>query len=104
MTMRHVVVAGLVNLSLAAATFSTPAIAQQFFVRPCGPDAPGLISHLEKEYRERPEAVAFTASGKLVYVLVNPETRTYSIVTVAPNNEGCLINDGYDWEWLEDKP
>ena len=100
MRLQHVAATSL----LAVAAFSTSALAQQIIVRPCGPDAPGLVSHLEKEYRERPEAVAFTSSGKLVYVMVNPETRTYSIVTVSPEGEGCLINTGYDWEWLEGEP
>ena len=91
--------AGLATI-VAAALFVAPVTAvSQPIIRACGPDGPGLLAHLDKE-GERVEAVAFTASGKLVYVMVDPEDREYSIVTVAANNEGCLISVGHDWQWL----
>ena len=88
-------------LVAVAALFSTPLTAlSQPVIRACGPDGPGLIAHLEKE-GERLEQMAFTASGKIVYVMVNPDDKQYSLVTIAPDNEGCLISVGTDWEWLE---
>lgn len=90
-----------IAIATAALFSSTITSVSQPVIRACGPDGPGLIAHLEKQHGEQPELTAFTASGKLVYVMVNPETRSYSIVTVAPDNEGCFISVGSEWEWLE---
>ena len=92
--------AGLAVISATALFSSSVTAVSQPVIRACGPDGPGLLNHLEKQ-GERLEQMAFTAQGKIVYVLVNPEDREYSIVTIAPDGEGCLINLGSDWEWLE---
>lgn len=68
------------------------------------PDASGLVAHLEKEQGQQPQALAFTARGHLVYVMVNPETGTYSIIAVSPDGRGCPVSIGFDWEWLRGDP
>ena len=100
MRISHLKSAVIVAIATAA-VFSTHLTASsQPVLRACGPNGPGMVAHLQKE-GERLERMAFTASGKIVYVMVDPEDRRYSIVTVAPDNEGCLISLGTDWEWLE---
>lgn len=100
MRISHSLRAGLATIVASALFVSPVTVLSQPLVRPCGPDGPGLLNHLQKQ-GEKLDAVGFTASGKLVYVLVNPDDRQYSIITVAPDNEGCFISLGTDWEWLE---
>ena len=84
--------------ALAAAFFivmlSTPSGAQR---RPCG-DGADIIAHLEKDWGEGPEVVALDASGRMVRILVNPDTGTWSMLLTAPNGLTCLVSHGSAWE------
>ena len=103
MRISHSLRVGLLAIAMPALFVSPVTASSQPVIRACGPDGPGMLRFLEKE-GERPEAIAFTASGKTVYVMVDPEDREYSIVTIDPRNRGCFISLGTDWEWLEDQP
>jgi len=104
MRISHSLRAGLATIASSALFLAPVTSFSQPVLRACGPDGPGMVAHMEKEHGEQPEVTAFTASGKTVYVMVNPEERSYSIITVDPHNRGCLISMGGEWEWLEYEP
>lgn len=74
--------------------FSMPLAAQQ---RPCG-DGADIIAHLEKDWGEGAEILALDASGRMVRILVNPDTGTWSMLLTAPNGLTCLVSHGSAWE------
>ena len=84
--------------ALAAAFFfvpsSVPAEAQR---RPCG-DGDDIIAHLEKDWGEGAEILALDASGRMVRILVNPDTGTWTMLLTAPNGLTCLVSHGSAWE------
>lgn len=63
-------------------------------------DGSSLVAEAQKERGEDPSALAFTASGRLLYVLVNHATWTFSIVMIDSDGRGCLVSTGTDWGWL----
>ena len=63
----------------------------------CG-DAGALIAHLEKDWGENVTAIALDAAGRLVRVLHNPETGTWTMLVTAPGGRTCMISHGSDWE------
>ncbi len=71
-----------------------PAHAQR---RPCG-DGADIVAHLEKDWGEDPEVLALDASGRMVRILVNPETGTWTMLLTAPNGLTCLVSHGSAWE------
>lgn len=85
-----------VALTLAA----LPAKAQRL---PCG-DGAGLIAQLEKEWGEDPAVVALDAAGRMVRVLVNPQTGTWSMLITGPGGPTCLVYHGSNWEAIPPPP
>lgn len=81
-------------MALSMATL--PAQAQRVA---CGP-GPGLVAHLEKEWGEEPAVVALDAAGRMVRILANPETGTWSILITGPDGPTCLIQHGSAWEQI----
>ena len=71
-----------------------PAEAQR---RPCG-DGADIISRLEKDWGEGAEILALDASGRMVRILVNRDTGTWSMLLTAPNGLTCLVSHGSAWE------
>ena len=63
----------------------------------CG-DAGELIAYLEKDWGENVTAIALDAAGRLVRVLHNPETGTWSMLITVPGGRTCMISHGSDWE------
>ena len=80
--------------ALALSLAALPAAAQRV---PCG-DGAGLIAHLEKRWGEDPAVVALDAAGRMVRILVNPETGTWSLLLTGPGEPTCLIHHGSAWE------
>ena len=76
---------------------SQPALAQRM---PCG-DGAALMAHLEKEWSEAPAVIALDAAGRLVRILVNPQTGTWSILVTGPGGPTCMVSHGSDWESVE---
>ena len=75
-----------------------PAQAQR---TPCG-DGGRLIAHLEKEWGEDPEILALDAAGRMVRILVNPETGTWSMLVTGPGGPTCLAASGSAWQQLRE--
>ena len=65
--------------------------------RPCG-DGEDIIARLEKDWGEAAEILALDASGRMVRILVNPDTGTWSMLLTAPNGLTCLVSHGSAWE------
>ena len=88
-------------LLAAALALAAPAAAQQRL--PCAP-AETVISGLQQRYGERPafEAVA-AQNGAPIIVLVNPETRTFSLVLILrERGVACLMVAGEKWTAIPD--
>ena len=87
----------LLIAALAAALFfvlsSLPAVAQRM---PCG-DGAAIAAMLEADWGEVPAALALDAAGRLVQILANVETGTWSMLMTAPGGRTCLIHHGTDW-------
>lgn len=64
---------------------------------PCG-DGDSLIAHLEKEWGEAPAVIALDAAGRLVRILINPQTGTWSLLMTGPGGPTCMVNHGSAWE------
>ena len=64
---------------------------------PCGNGA-AFIAHLEKEWGEGPTALALDAGGRMIHVLTNPDTGTWSMLMTRPGGVTCLITHGSAWE------
>ncbi len=81
--------------TIAALAFlaALPAQAQR---TPCG-DGGSIIAHLEKEWGEDPEILALDATGRMVRILVNPETGTWSMLVTHPGGLTCLVASGVAW-------
>ena len=82
-------------IAVLALTLSTlPGQAQSV---PCGSGG-GLIAHLEKEWGEVPAAVSLDEAGRMVRILANPETGTWSLLITRPGGLTCLVHSGTAWE------
>lgn len=64
---------------------------------PCG-DGAAFVAHLEKDWGEDPNVIALDAAGRMVRILVNPETGTWSMLVTGPGGPTCLISHGSAWE------
>lgn len=88
----------LLIAALGAALFfvasSSPSAAQR---TPCG-DGAALVAHLERDWGEGPAVVALDAAGRMVRILVNPETGTWSMLVTGPGGPTCMISHGSAWE------
>lgn len=93
--MRHLTAASVAAFSCLL--IAGPALAQR---TPCG-DGAALIAHLEKEWGERPSIIALDAAGRMVRILVNPETGTWSMLITGPGGPTCMISHGSDWESVD---
>ncbi len=73
---------------------STPSAAQR---TPCG-DGASIMAHLEKDWGEGPKVIALDAAGRMVQILVNPESGTWSMLVTGPGGPTCMISHGSAWE------
>ena len=97
MRISHLKCAGLGAIALTA-VFSThlTALSQER----CDEHAGNLVAEQEK-LGQRLQAVGFNIRGNLIWILVNPDTQEWSIVTGPPEERGCIPISGTHWEWLE---
>ena len=87
----------IVRLSIAvlAMCLASPAAHAQRV--PCG-DGAQIIAHLEKEWGEDPAVIALDAAGRMVRILANPESGTWSLLVTGPGGPTCLVMSGGAWE------
>ncbi|MCZ6860724.1 MAG: hypothetical protein O7I42_10680 [Alphaproteobacteria bacterium] len=89
------------GLAVIAATFlfsaisgGRPASAQAV----CG-DHSEILAKLEEVHSEKPRAIAVSADGKLLEVVVSA-TGSWSILLTHPNRRTCVVATGDSWESL----
>lgn len=80
-------------LTILAALIATPAAAQQ----QCGPEAP-VMQMLQESHGEIPFAEGVSQRGARIVVVVNPETRSYTILAVSPQKIACMVDAGEAFE------
>ena len=76
---------------------SLPAAAQRM---PCG-DGVAIVDMLEADWGEDLTVLALDAAGRLVQILANDQTGTWSMLMTAPGGRTCLIHHGTDWSVAE---
>ncbi len=93
--------AGLIfaRVSLGAAIFCTlhvqhPAFAQQLS---CGPESV-VVEALRRDYGEGQIASFLDRRGSLMRLLVNPDTRSWTLLALGPAGQACLIGFGDTFE------
>ena len=84
----------LTAAAIALAVAPSPVAAQS--QRICG-DRAELMKDLEHKYREKPQAIALTANGGLLEVLVSP-IGGWTILISFPQQPTCVVAVGKDWQ------
>jgi hypothetical protein len=57
-----------------------------------------IVSSLAKDYREAPVSVGMMANGNLMQIFASPDTRTWTIISTAPDGMSCVMAAGKSWE------
>lgn len=89
--MVRTLLAAAVGLSMLSLV--TPAAAQAV----CGTRT-DFIEHLAQRHKEAPTAMGLASNGKLVEILTNSETHTWTIIVTNPDGSACVIAAGEAWE------
>lgn len=76
-------------LALTLALIATPVAAQQ----QCGPEAP-VMKMLQESHGEVPFAEGVSKRGARIVIVVNPDTRTYTVLAVTPQKMACMVDAG----------
>ncbi len=82
------------SMFLGALYDSRPASAQSV----CG-NHTDILKKLEESHSERPRAIAISADGKLLEVVVS-STGSWSILLTRPNRRTCVVATGEGWDSL----
>ena len=88
------------TICAAALLLTLPARAQPL---PCG-DGAEMIAHLEKQWGEAPAVLALDAAGRLVRIMVNEETGSWTLLVTGPGQPTCLLSHGTAWEPIARPP
>ncbi len=92
----------MTRLALILALIAAPAVAQEQVT--CFP-LPTLVKALADKHAEQPAVEGVATDGKMRLVLfANPDTGTWTAVTVRPNGFGCLEMAGSGFEMARPKP
>ena len=90
----------LLRAAALVAVFScliaAPAASQRMV---CG-DADAIIAHLAERWGETPAAMALDAAGRMIRILVNRETGSWTAIVTGPGQPTCLLSHGTAWEPL----
>lgn len=88
----------VVALGICAASVSCESGAD---VAPLHCDEPGaLVSDIEKRWGEIPVAFAIDVDSRIVILLINPETMSWTMIRAYPGNIMCIDLTGAGWESL----
>ena len=83
------------TLGLGALTLAAPASAQGI----CGVRG-DFVDHLAQRHREAPAAMGLASNGKMVEVLTNTETGTWTIIVTNADGSACVIAAGEAWQQM----
>lgn len=64
-------------------------------------DAGVMSNIMKKEYGEIPYAMGMIENNGFLLILKNPETNSISIIEMSPDNLGCMISSGKDFQILK---
>ena len=84
------------------AAFSFPAQGQQRCTAPGGHNS--VIERFQQSYGEHLRARGLSVNGFILEVLVNDETRSWTVFMTRSNGSTCLMSSGQDWEDFAPKP
>ena len=86
----------------AAAEPPMPPPAASFQELPCsGYDQ--IRSELGQNYAEEPVSVGLQSNGHLLQLFASPGSDTWTIVSLAPDGQACVVAAGADWRSLRPK-
>ena len=104
-------IAGAVLATAAAAPTlpPTPALAQQAAVPATSAAVVQLPCHDYREvrrqlgdrYEEAPVSIGAQSNGNVVQVFASTRSRTWTIVSTAPNGTACILAAGKGWEVMQ---
>ena len=78
--------------ALMAVFFVSPAFGQS-----CG-NFQAAHNNLAEKYGEAPVGEGLTHDGAALRVYANPETGTWTVLTIHPNGVACVRASGEDWQ------
>jgi hypothetical protein len=81
-------------------TGSAPALAQPPSVTAACDDHAEIARQLRVKYQEAPVSLGLQSNGYLLEVFSSRKTGTWTIVSVAPNGEACVVAAGEHWEMM----
>lgn len=83
----------MTRLALACLILASPAVASD-----CA-SAKRIFGAAQSEYGEKPVASGeVNEDGTRLVLLLNPESGTFTAVTLSPDGTACLIAGGTDWK------
>lgn len=66
----------------------------------CAP-AEAILRHLEARYGETPRSLGLSAGGRLMLLLANEETGSWTVVLQSPGGPACIADSGEGYEALK---
>jgi hypothetical protein len=82
-------------IGLSALSLALPASAQSI----CGA-RDDFVQHLAQRHKEAPAAMGLSSNGKMVEVLTNDETGTWTIIVTNADGSACVIAAGEAWQQI----
>ncbi|WP_159712730.1 hypothetical protein [Geminicoccus flavidas] len=94
----------LVALLLSVLPGGSPAAAEASF--PETPDLPctgyaQIRGELARSYAEAPVSIGLQSNGHLLQMFASSGNDTWTMVSLAPNGQACVVAAGSDWQSLK---
>ena len=80
-------------LTAFLAVFSWPAEAQE----QCA-DRDRMVAHYERNWGETPQGMGLLSNGALFEILVNPISKTFTVLVTSVSMRSCVVSAGEHWE------
>ena len=81
--------------AVLVAAFSLPVQAQE----QCA-DRDRMVAHYESNWGEKPSGMGLLANGALFEVLVNPISKTFTVLVTSVSKRSCVMSAGKYWEQI----
>ena len=94
----------LLSLSLLAACLSigdASAEVPSAVARALCHDYKELVTQLGSKYEEAPVSIGVQSNGHLLQVFSSPRNGTWTILSISPEGQGCVVAAGRGWENLK---
>ena len=60
-----------------------------------------LVAQLGDKYEEAPVSIGLQSNGNMLQVFSSPRNGTWTILSVSPDGQGCVVAAGRSWENLK---